>query len=134
MAEQALLRGLSGMTSLGENVTVAGQTLTDLDLFEVSCPSTVFAMTRGACLINPCMIFAQQHGGMTGTTAVGRRTRPGSMATAAGALERGMRLGQFRVHENGLMSGQEHPSREGHDQRCTSDDHIASELRGHDTL
>src|SRR6266508_5982346 len=78
MAEQALLRGLPGMTALGEHGTMTGQTPTDLDLVEVGCPSTVFAMTRGTRLINPCMIFAENNGGMTGNTAVGRRTRPGS--------------------------------------------------------
>jgi hypothetical protein len=134
MAEQALLRGLLRMTAFGENVTVADQTLTDLDLFEVGCPSLMFPMTRGARLINPCMILSEKNRGMTGNTPVGHHTRPGSMATAAVALERGMRLGQLLVHEDRLMPGQEHPSREGNDQRCTSHDSIASELSRHDTL
>jgi hypothetical protein len=93
------------MTALGENVMVAGQALIDVDLFEVGGPSTVFAMTRGAGLINACMIFAEKNRGMTGDTVVGRYTRPGSMATATGALERCMRLGQLLVHENSLMAG-----------------------------
>src|SRR5262249_31282231 len=121
------------MTALGENVTVTGQTLTDLDLFEVSCRSTVFAVTHGARLINPCMIIAEKNGSMTGNTPVGRNTRPRLMATAAVALERCMRLGQLLVHENGLMAGQEHPSREGNDQRCTANDSVANQMRGHDS-
>ena len=126
MAKQALLRGVAGMTALGEHIAVARQTLADVKLFEVVCPASVFLVARGACLIKHVMTLTQEDGAMTGNTPFGYRTSPGLMATAAAALEGGMRSGHLFVHEDRLMAREEHRRCEGHDQGHTPKDSIPS--------
>lgn len=115
------------MTALDKDIAVARQTLADVNTFEVLRPSPMFSVAGRTWLLNHVMILAQENGPMTGNAPVGYRTSPGLMTVAAAAFETCMHLSYFGVHEDRLMAGIEHCSRERHGQRHTSQDGIASE-------
>ena len=87
MAKETLRSGRWRMAALDEDISVASQTLTDLDPFEILRTPAVFTMAHGACLIIHVMILAEKNRPMTGDTPVGHDPRPWPVAIAAASLE-----------------------------------------------
>lgn len=121
VAKQTLLGGLWRMATRGEDIVVAGQTLSEPDPRQLMGAPLVLAMAGRAGLRNLVVVLSQENGAMAGDALVGLDTSPGPVAALTALLERRVDLRQVPVHEHPFRAREGDPRCKGENRRRRSE-------------